>query len=80
LQQKVQWCIRGTVREHLGVENSRTSKESAIDVFAVALLVFAVVFLVGVLCFGLATLPQIHGGQRERLQMMKHIRTWYVNP
>jgi hypothetical protein len=50
------------------------------DVFAVALLVFAVVFLVGALCLGLATLLQIRSGRRERLQMKKHLRTWYVNP
>ncbi len=42
--------------------------------------VFAVVFLGGVLCIGIATLRQIRSGRRERLQMKKHLRTWYVNP
>ena len=44
------------------------------NVLPVALLIFAVVFLAGVLCFGLATLLQIRA-RRERLQMKRHLQT-----
>jgi hypothetical protein len=55
------------------------------DGFAIALLVFAVVFLGGVLCIGLATLLQIRSGRRERLEMKKHLQRiervdWYAVP
>ena len=44
------------------------------DVLPVALLIFAVVFLAGVLCFGLATLLQIRA-RRQRLQMKRHLQS-----
>ena len=46
----------------------------AMNVLPVALLIFAVVFLAGVLCFGLATLLQIRA-RRQRLQMKRHLQS-----
>ena len=44
------------------------------DVLPVPLLIFAVVFLAGVLWFGLATFQQIRA-RRERLLMRRHLQT-----
>ena len=44
------------------------------DLFAVALIVFATVFLGSVLIIGLAALVHIRSGRRERLQMRRHLR------
>ena len=44
------------------------------DVLPVALLIFAGVFLAGILWFGLATLLQIRA-QRQRLQMKRHLQS-----
>jgi hypothetical protein len=44
------------------------------NVLPVALLIFAVVFLAGVLWFGLATLLQIRA-RRQRLQMKRHLQS-----
>ena len=46
----------------------------AMDVLPVALLIFAGVFLAGILWFGLATLLQIRA-QRQRLQMKRHLQS-----
>jgi hypothetical protein len=44
------------------------------DLFAVAFLVFAALFLGGVLLAGLIALFQIRTGRRERMQMKQHLR------
>ena len=44
------------------------------DVFSVALLFFAGLFLGGILIAGVVALVQIRRGQRERLQMKQHLR------
>ena len=49
----------------------------AMDVLPVPLLIFAVVFLAGVLWFGLATLLQIRA-RRERLSEYVTLRSPYV--
>jgi len=46
----------------------------AMDVLPVALLLFAVVVLAGVLWFGLATLLRIRA-LRQRLQMKRHLQS-----
>jgi hypothetical protein len=46
----------------------------AMNVLPIALLIFAVVFLAGVLWFGLATLLQI-SARRQRLQMKRHLQS-----
>ena len=44
------------------------------DLFAVALLICAAVFLGGILIGGFAALIQVRNGQRERLQMKRHVQ------
>jgi hypothetical protein len=44
------------------------------DVFSVALLFFAAVFLGAVLIAGFVALLQIRRGHRERIQMKQHLR------
>ena len=46
----------------------------AMDVFSVALLFFAAVFLGAVLIAGFVALVQIRRGHRERIQMKQHLR------
>jgi hypothetical protein len=44
------------------------------DFFSVALLVFATLFLGGVLVVGLAALVRVRSGRREDLRMKQHVQ------
>ena len=44
------------------------------DLSAAALLIFAVVVFGGILIGGLAVLIQVRNGQRDRLQMKRHVQ------
>jgi type VI protein secretion system component VasF len=74
LHQEVQGCIRESSGSPSEWKYFRTSKEGVMNVLPVALVIFAVVFLAGVLWFGLATLLQIRA-RRQRLQMKRHLQS-----
>jgi hypothetical protein len=56
------------------LENNPDHGGSPMDEFAVAVLVFAALFLGAVLICGLVALAQVRRGQLERLQMKHHLR------
>ena len=78
------WCSCRCISRFKGVYENlpvpsewkyfRTSKEGVMNVLPVALVIFAVVVLAGVLWFGLATLQQIRA-RRQRLQMKRHLQS-----
>ena len=74
LHQEVQGCIRESSGSPSEWKYFRTSKEGVMNVLPVALVIFAVVVLAGVLWFGLATLLQIRA-RRQRLQMKRHLQS-----